>query len=383
MKKAFKLFVTLFLFAVAVNTGMAQMPSFSATVKNITTAPDGQGRDSILRFDIYVMHTNAGSSDPFNYAAGQYWLDRNPAMSAGGLKKIGSDLPAGNQSPTFTIALNRFGASPNIPVNNNVIVPSTAPGIRVLQLEAWCTLPMWPTVPPNMVWRTGPTNPFTKIAYFLPDGQTVVEIPASPSNTFGVDSNDPLPVELASFVAAVNRNNVKLDWTTSSETNNAGFDIERKAVGTEEWTKVGNVSGNGTTTETKTYSFSDRPTNAGSYNYRLKQIDFNGNHAYHALSNEVVVGVPSTYAMSQNYPNPFNPTTKIDFDLPYDGKVRISLFDISGREVGTLVNDVKPAGYYTVQFNASNFASGMYFYRISAEGQGNNFTSTKKMVLIK
>ncbi len=83
--------------------------------------------------------------------------------------------------------------------------------------------------------------------------------------------------------------------------------------------------------------------------------------------------------MSQNYPNPFNPSTRINYDLPFDGKVRLKLFDMSGREFATLVNDVKTAGYYTVDFNASNLSSGVYFYTISA----NNFTATKKMLLVK
>ncbi|HQY52337.1 MAG TPA: T9SS type A sorting domain-containing protein, partial [Ignavibacteria bacterium] len=90
------------------------------------------------------------------------------------------------------------------------------------------------------------------------------------------------------------------------------------------------------------------------------------------------------YKLSQNYPNPFNPSTKIDYDLPYDGKVSILLYDISGREVANLVNEVKTAGYYTATFNGANLSSGMYFYRINATGTGNNnFVSTKKMVLIK
>ncbi|MBK9334742.1 MAG: T9SS type A sorting domain-containing protein [Ignavibacteria bacterium] len=198
-----------------------------------------------------------------------------------------------------------------------------------------------------------------------------------------VDTLSILPVELASFTSSISRNNVTLNWATSSETNNSGFDIERSLVGTTEWTKAGSVTGNGTTTEAKNYSFTER-VNTGKYSYRLKQIDFNGNFEYFNLSSEITVGVPDAYKLSQNYPNPFNPSTKIDYDLPYDGKVSILLYDISGREVANLVNEVKTAGYYTATFNGANLASGMYFYRINATGTGNNnFISTKKMVLIK
>ncbi len=88
---------------------------------------------------------------------------------------------------------------------------------------------------------------------------------------------------------------------------------------------------------------------------------------------------PDRYFLSQNYPNPFNPSTTIDFELPSDGKVSLIIYDISGKEIERLVNEFKSAGYYSFNFNASNLASGMYFYMISA----NEFRLTKKMVLIK
>jgi hypothetical protein len=196
------------------------------------------------------------------------------------------------------------------------------------------------------------------------------------------DGTAPLPVELSSFTASINRRDVNLNWTTSSETNNSGFDVERKIAGSS-WSKVASINGSGTTTSPKNYTYTDKNLSTGSYSYRLKQTDFNGNFTYFEMSSEVNIGLPTKFEMSQNYPNPFNPTTKINYDLPVDGKVSISLYDISGREVAKLVNEVKTAGYYTVQFNASNLSSGTYFYRISAEGKGQKFNDTKKMVLIK
>ncbi len=188
-----------------------------------------------------------------------------------------------------------------------------------------------------------------------------------------------LPVELASFISNVTGRDVILNWTTSSELNNAGFDVERRIVNTNEWIKVGNVAGNGTVSTPQDYSFTDRGLEAGKYNYRLKQIDFNGNFEYYNLSSEVNVGIPTKFALSQNYPNPFNPSTKINFDVPSDGLVSLKIFDMSGKEVASLVNEVKTAGYYTLQFNAANLPSGVYLYTLSA----NNFTSTKKMTLLK
>ena len=197
-------------------------------------------------------------------------------------------------------------------------------------------------------------------------------------DALNVEGQGLLPVELSSFVSSVNVNNVTLNWSTASETNNSGFDIERSSVNGQ-WSKVGNVAGNGTSTVSNSYSFADRYLASGNYSYRLKQIDFNGNFEYFNLSNEVNVSIPSKFELSQNYPNPFNPSTSINFNLPLDGKVSIRLLDMSGKEVAVLVNEVKTAGYYSVNFNASSLSSGVYFYSIAAD----NFTATKKMMLVK
>ena len=190
-------------------------------------------------------------------------------------------------------------------------------------------------------------------------------------------NNAVLPVELSSFTSLINNRDVTLNWSTSSEVNNSGFDIERSSNGT--WSKVGNVSGNGTTNSAMNYSYTDRGLTSGNYSYRLKQIDFNGNFEYFNLSNEVNIGVPAAYELSQNYPNPFNPSTSISFNIPTDGIVSLKLFDMSGKEVSTLVNEVKTAGYYSVNFNAANLTSGIYFYELRAD----NFSAVKKMMLVK
>ena len=89
--------------------------------------------------------------------------------------------------------------------------------------------------------------------------------------------------------------------------------------------------------------------------------------------------IPDKYEMSQNYPNPFNPVTKINFALPKQGLVTLKIYDILGREVRTLVNEVKQAGNYSVDFNGAEFSSGVYFYRI----ESNDFTDVKRMILVK
>jgi len=190
-------------------------------------------------------------------------------------------------------------------------------------------------------------------------------------------NNSVLPVELASFTSTISNRDVTLNWSTASELNNSGFEIERSS--NNEWTKVGNVNGNGTSSTVNNYSYTDRSLTTGSYSYRLKQVDFNGNFEYFNLNNEVNIGTPSAYALSQNYPNPFNPSTTINFDIPTDGNVSLKLYDMSGKEVATLLNEVRSAGYYSVNFNASQLTSGVYFYTIAAD----NFSATKKMLLVK
>ncbi|MFZ4591637.1 MAG: T9SS type A sorting domain-containing protein [Ignavibacteria bacterium] len=190
------------------------------------------------------------------------------------------------------------------------------------------------------------------------------------------------PVTLQSFTTNIFGKNINLNWVTESEINNAGFDIERKTLDGN-WSKVGYVQGNGTRNTPTNYSYTDRNLNTGKYQYRLKQIDNNGNFEYHNLSGSVEVGVPKNYELSQNYPNPFNPTTKIDFSLPFDSKVNLIIYDLTGREVKTLVNEARQAGYHTVEMNASMLSSGTYFFRIIANANGKDFISTKKMVLVK
>lgn len=193
---------------------------------------------------------------------------------------------------------------------------------------------------------------------------------------------DPLPVEMISFTASVNRRDVILNWATSQEINNAGFEVERKKLDGN-WLKIGFVTGNGTTNQQQNYAYEDKHLVSAAYKYRLKQVDYNGNHEYHNLAQDVDVGIPSAFEVSQNYPNPSNPKSKINYAVSVSGKVEMKVYDISGREVAKLIDQVMEAGYYTAEFDGSNLASGVYFYRIVVEGSSQNFSKTLKMVLIK
>lgn len=190
-----------------------------------------------------------------------------------------------------------------------------------------------------------------------------------------------VPVELVSFSAFVNDNEVKLNWKTATELNNKGFEIER-ALKTSpsnlHWTKIGYVNGNGTTTEQQDYTFIDKKLEPAIYLYRLKQIDFDGSFIY-SQEIEADVTSPLIFELSQNYPNPFNPATVIKYQLPVDGFVSLKVYDILGSEIKTLVNEFKNSGYYEVEFNATNIPSGVYFYKIQTQ----DFSSVKKMILAR
>ena len=193
-----------------------------------------------------------------------------------------------------------------------------------------------------------------------------------------------LPVELSSFNSSVNNNNVNLKWTTASETNNSGFDVERRDARSETqdvWNKISFINGHGTTASLNNYEFSDRNLSSGKYKYRLKQIDFNGNFEYYNLSNEVVIGVPEKFELSQNYPNPFNPSTVISYSLSENSFVILKVYDVVGNEVATLVSEKQNSGIYNYQFSTVNYqlSSGVYFYKIEA----GSFSAVKRMILIK
>lgn len=192
----------------------------------------------------------------------------------------------------------------------------------------------------------------------------------------------PLPVELTSFAASIVNNSVILDWVTATELNNYGFELERKvgsfqsAVGNYE--KIGFVSGNGTCSSPKNYSYEDNIVASGKYSYRLKQIDNDGTFEYSNIV-EVDLGSPKRYELEQNYPNPFNPVTTIRFTILEAGNVKLKIYDLLGQEVKTLVNEYREAGAYTINFDASNLNSGIYLYKIEA----NEFIQTRKMTLVK
>lgn len=190
-------------------------------------------------------------------------------------------------------------------------------------------------------------------------------------------SDAPLPVELSSFSASVISNGVKLSWRTETETNNYGFEILRSAQN-DNWEKIGFVEGYGNSNSPKDYTFTDASVSSGTYSYRLKQIDNDGTFSYSKII-EVDLGAPDKYELAQNFPNPFNPNTSIRFTLPETGNVKLTVFNLLGQEVATLVNGVKEAGTHIINFDAEGLNSGVYIYRI----ESGSFNEVRKMTLIK
>ncbi len=186
-----------------------------------------------------------------------------------------------------------------------------------------------------------------------------------------------VPVELSNFSALVNGTDAELIWTTATETNNRGFDIERMNTNGV-FEQIGFVPGFGTTTEPKSYTFTDTKLNAGNYSYRLKQIDFDGSFSY-SSEVEIEVVTPSTFSLEQNYPNPFNPSTTIRFSIPVETDVHLNVYNALGQVVAEMVNERLKEGYHEVNFDATNLTSGIYFYRLEAD----KFVDVKKMIIIK
>lgn len=197
-----------------------------------------------------------------------------------------------------------------------------------------------------------------------------------------------LAVELVSLTASYIDNYVYLSWSTATETNNYGFEIESMPVDKNDdnsfsnWYKIGFVPGNGNSNSLKKYEFIDKHPRGSKMRYRLKQIDIDGSFEY---SNEVDVDVikPDKFLLYQNYPNPFNPSTTIQFAVSKKELVTLKVYDVLGNEVATLVNEYKEPGVYQVEFSLdknSGLSSGVYIYKLTA---GSTTLDRKKMILLK
>jgi len=203
-----------------------------------------------------------------------------------------------------------------------------------------------------------------------------------------------LPVQLASFTGrAVNNTNVQLDWTTVSEVNNYGFFVQRRSSGNEPFADIAGafIPGHGTTTLPQSYQYLDAGVESGTWQYRLKQVDYDGSTN---LSDPIVVdiltsvkegGLPTESRLNQNFPNPFNPSTTLSFAISQTSFVSLTIYNYIGQAVGTIVNETLTPGSYSRAFHAQNLSSGMYLYRIEVRpiDGGTPLTAVRTMALVK
>jgi len=245
----------------------------------------------------------------------------------------------------------------------NSIDEITISGIQVQPI-----LPLPPSL--GAIFRTS-GNPGDATIFDIIEGGTSFGI-------LSLDSDDPLPVELKSFSAKIIAKSVNLEWTTATEVNNYGFEILRSTQD-DKWDVLGFVEGHGNSNSPKEYNFIDSEVNpAGTYSYRLKQIDNDGSYEF-SKTIEVSFDSPISLELSQNYPNPFNPSTTINFSLPQSGNVTLKIFNPLGEEVITLTDGYIEAGIYTFNFNGEGLPSGIYIYQLSTPEK----TQTMKMILMK
>lgn len=255
------------------------------------------------------------------------------------------------------------------PTDGNVIVVnsySTAPG-------------SWRSVNGGASWT--PIS-IPSSGYQVVSVDSITQFAAQGNGFYKLEAPWFVPVELSSFNAQLVNTDVILNWTTATELNNQGFEIEH-SKDNDNFTKIGFVPGFGTTSELKSYSFKISNIESGLQYYRLKQIDFDGTSTIYN-SVEVSGPVPNSFVLNQNHPNPFNPSTTISFSLPVEAKINIKLFNMLGQEVAQIADNDFDAGSHSIVFNANNLSSGTYIYTLEAKGgNGANFKSTKKLLLLK
>ncbi len=196
-----------------------------------------------------------------------------------------------------------------------------------------------------------------------------------------------VPVELTSFAAETEHNSVQLSWSTVTETNNQGFEIERK-LKNQEWVTIAFVEGRGTTTEIQNYNYVDDYSQMpyeGTVLYRLKQVDFDSDYEYSEQLAVNLTFIPSEYYISQNYPNPFNPSTTIKYSLPVESTVKINIYNSLGEMIETLVSEMQSSGNYEVTWNAQNYSSGVYYYsfEVNSSDGTQSHREMKKIVFLK
>jgi len=352
----------------------ATIPNFTGTVGNLITGANTLSfTGTTTETDLSHVHGNLKTTKAVGTGAGTF--GGIGFELSGGLTNLGS-VTVLRQSVAAAVGSNSsiakkyvitVGGTDGQRVVTQKWFPSEDNGKDATQMELWQNVGgTWTQIGPTNV--NASSNPRSMTATF----------PTMAGTVTATDNNNPLPVELTSFSAILTDKAVLLNWITATEVNNYGFDVERMRDG-EDWKALGFVEGNGNSNSPKEYNFLDSEVNsAGTYSYRLKQIDNEGSYEF-SKSIEVNFGSPINFELNQNYPNPFNPSTTISFNLAESGKVILKIYNIMGEEITTLVEGFREAGIYSFNFIAEGYPSGMYLYSLNTNG----YTETKKMLFMK
>ena len=373
-----------------------QTPAYTCTLANDTLTGG-----NVYEFDVYLLVTG---TTPMQLGGIQLGFTYNNAVINGGTisatwvpGSVDSVIAARGQTNinfnTATAGLIKVAAVlPSNGSGTGANISNIAPGTRVGRMRLTNSVPF--TTPKlNINWNFNAVSPnyATKVSAYIPDtaGGINTDI-TDPTEYFNALANPATPVELTSFVSNVSGREVDLNWETKTELNTRQFEIDRSLLNTagsaSTWSSIGVMKAAGTSVSPIKYSYTDKNLQAGKYQYRLKMIDNDGAYKLSYVV-KTEIALPKDFALSQNYPNPFNPSTKIDYQVPVDAKVILEVYNITGQKIIELVNQEQQAGYYSVNFGSSSskLASGVYIYRLIAteKGSGNNYSSIKKMMLLK
>lgn len=234
--------------------------------------------------------------------------------------------------------------------------------------------------------NTFPTNVLTNIHYGLPDFWyyvTAAPVSPAPTITHGAPADTVTPAAPTNLTGSAGNQQAFLQWRKNIE-----FDVVKYYILRNTSNNPSSATLIDSTNQPDTDYVATGLTNGTPYYFWIKAVDGFCSPRVSAVSNFALVTpvivaqnekVPKEFALHQNYPNPFNPVTTIKYDLPKNSFVRLILYDVTGREVNTLINEYMSAGYHEINFTSENMASGVYFYKIEA----GDFVSQKKMVILK
>ena len=311
----------------------------------------------------YFFHYGRNPYNTFDLRA-RTWVKADGAEYRIGLS------PSGNADTVFTTTKFQIDSTYLVVVKYTVVnAASDSISLWVFKPGDNITTETAPTIGPLSMAAADISPGSIALRQFNADQRIIVDnILVSTSWMLNV-----VPVEFTTFSATALNGKVNLVWETASETNNKGFEVQR-SLDNQNFSNVGYVTGKGTTTKTSSYNFTDDFAVSGKVYYRLKQIDFDGTSAF-SNTIEVESNMITGFELFQNYPNPFNPSTSINFTVSESGLATLKIFSVTGEEVANLFSQsVEKGTVYTVNFNAANLNSGVYFAQLS---QGNNVKNIK------